>query len=110
MTVSTGIGSGIIADGKIYHGASGNAGDIGHTVVDPSFGQCACGQYGCLESIVSGTAIAKRGSEIMNEDLTSKEIFDLYAAGDSKIEIGRASCRERVFISVGFTEEGGEDR
>src|SRR5699024_7813768 len=42
-------------------------------------------QYGCLESIVSGTAIAKRGSAIMNEDLTTKEIFDLYAAGDPKI-------------------------
>ncbi len=85
ITVSTGVGSGIVADGKLLRGRKGNAGDIGHTVVDPSFGQCACGQYGCLESIVSGTAIAKRGSEIMNEDLTSKEIFDLYAAWDSKI-------------------------
>src|SRR5699024_343302 len=56
MTVSTGVGAGVIFDGQMLHGARGNAGDIGHTVVDPSFGKCACGQYGCLESIVSGTA------------------------------------------------------
>src|SRR5699024_932075 len=85
ITVSTGVGSGIVADGKLLRGRKGNAGDIGHTVVVPSLGQCSCGQYGCLESIVSGTAIAKRGSSIMNEDLTTKEVFDLYAAGHSKI-------------------------
>ncbi|MBU5465397.1 ROK family protein [Virgibacillus sp. MSJ-26] len=85
MTVSTGIGSGIIADGKIYHGASGNAGDIGHTVVDPSFGQCSCGQYGCLESIASGTAIAKRGSDILGKQVTTKDVFTLYDEGHLKI-------------------------
>src|SRR5699024_1867922 len=65
MTVSTGIGAGIIVDGNLLRGIKGNAGDIGHTVVDPSFGQCSCGQYGCLESIASGTAIAKHGTKII---------------------------------------------
>lgn len=85
MTVSTGIGAGIIADGKLLHGQKGNAGDIGHTVVDPSFGQCVCGQYGCLESIASGTAIAKHGSEIIGKELSTKDVFDLYAAGHPDI-------------------------
>src|SRR5699024_8864342 len=69
MTVSTGVGAGIIAEGKLLRGVKGNAGDFGHTVVDPSFGQCAGGQSGCLEVAASGTAIAKQGSEIMGKDL-----------------------------------------
>jgi len=85
MTVSTGVGSGLIFDGKILHGARGNAGDIGHTVVDPSFGKCTCGQYGCLESIVSGTAIAKRGSVILGKSVTAKEVFALYNEGHIEI-------------------------
>src|SRR5699024_3176592 len=78
MTVSTGIGAGIISDGKLLHGRKGNAGDVGHIVVDPSFGRCTCGQYGCLEWIASGTAIAREGSKIMGENLTTAEVFDLY--------------------------------
>lgn len=85
MTISTGIGAGIIADGKLLKGLEGNAGEIGHTVIDPSFGKCSCGQYGCLESIASGTAIAKRGSEMMDKDLSTKEVFDLYTEGNVKI-------------------------
>lgn len=97
ITVSTGIGAGIITDGKLLRGERGNAGDIGHTVVDPSFGQCVCGQYGCLESIASGTAIATRGSEIMGEDLSTKEIFSLYRDGDERI----VDFIERVFRVLG---------
>lgn len=97
ITVSTGIGAGIIADGRLLRGLKGNAGDIGHTVVDPSFGQCTCGQYGCLEAIASGTAIAKRGTEIMGIDLSTKEIFNLYAEGNKKI----VNLIESVFRVLG---------
>ena len=72
ITVSTGIGAGIIDNGQLLRGQKGNAGDIGHMVVDPSFGECSCGQLGCLESIASGTAIAKRGSEIIGRDVSTK--------------------------------------
>ena len=85
ITVSTGIGAGIIDNGKLLRGQKGNAGDIGHMVVDPSFGECSCGQSGCLESIASGTAIAKRGSKIMERDVTTEEVFDLF--GDNNPEI-----------------------
>src|SRR5699024_6786384 len=85
MTVSTGIGAGIIADGKLLRGRKGNAGDIGHMVVDPSFGQCTCGQYGCLEWIASGTAISREGSKIMGKALSSKEIFELYKQNQPEI-------------------------
>ena len=85
LTVSTGIGAGIIMDGKLLKGLKGNAGDIGHAVIDPSFGPCSCGQYGCLESIASGTAIAKRGSEIIGKELSTKEVFGLYKEGHPEI-------------------------
>lgn len=58
-TVSTGIGGGIIIAGRIYRGASFDAGEIGHTVILPKGPKCNCGKRGCLESLASGTAIAK---------------------------------------------------
>ena len=63
ITVSTGVGAGIIADGRLYRGAKGSAGEIGHTIIDPSGPPCGCGSRGCLESLSSGTAIARRAAE-----------------------------------------------
>ena len=57
--VGTGIGSGIVHDGKIYHGASGTAGEIGHTILFPDGRSCNCGGFGCLEAYASRMAIAK---------------------------------------------------
>jgi glucokinase len=54
ITVSTGVGGGLILDGRLYHGTSGNAGHVGHVVVDPDGPVCACGGRGCLEAIASG--------------------------------------------------------
>lgn len=58
--VGTGIGSGIIRDGKIYHGSSGTAGEIGHIIVDAGGRPCGCGGNGCLEAYASRSAIEKR--------------------------------------------------
>lgn len=58
MVVSTGVGGGIVLDGRLLDGASGNAGHIGHVVVEPEGRPCACGGQGCLEAEASGTAIA----------------------------------------------------
>lgn len=85
LTVSTGIGAGIVAEGQLLKGLKGNAGDIGHTVVDPSYGKCVCGQSGCLESIASGTAIAKRATEITGKQITAKEVCHLYNEGHPEI-------------------------
>jgi glucokinase len=54
ITVSTGVGGGLILDGRLYHGTSGNAGHIGHVIVEPDGPDCACGGRGCLEAIASG--------------------------------------------------------
>jgi glucokinase len=58
MTVSTGIGGGIIIENRLYAGASGVAGEIGHMTVDPNGPKCSCGNFGCLERMVSGKAVA----------------------------------------------------
>src|SRR6185312_15463198 len=59
MVVSTGVGGGIVLDGRLLDGAAGNAGHVGHVIVEPGGRQCACGARGCLEAEASGTAIAE---------------------------------------------------
>lgn len=60
MVVSTGVGGGLVIDGRLLDGASGNAGHVGHVVVVPGGARCGCGGRGCLEAEISGTAIARR--------------------------------------------------
>ncbi len=60
LTISTGIGAGIILDGEVYSGANGMAGEVGHTVVDLNGLLCGCGRRGCWEMIASGTAHRRR--------------------------------------------------
>ena len=57
MVVSTGVGGGLVVDGRLLHGAAGNAGHIGHVIVEPDGRPCACGGRGCLEAEASGTGI-----------------------------------------------------
>ncbi|MDD5082040.1 MAG: ROK family protein [Dehalococcoidales bacterium] len=59
LTVGTGIGGGIIIDGRLYPGASGAAGEMGHMTIDINGPKCPCGNTGCLEMLASGTAIAR---------------------------------------------------
>jgi glucokinase len=59
MVVSTGVGGGIVLDGRMLDGAGGNAGHIGHVIVEPRGHTCGCGARGCLEAEASGTAIAR---------------------------------------------------
>jgi predicted NBD/HSP70 family sugar kinase len=61
ITVSTGVGGGIVVGGEILEGAHGLAGEIGHLVVDPAGEECACGKRGCVETVASGPALARHG-------------------------------------------------
>ena len=63
ITIGTGIGGGLVLDGKLYHGASDVAGEIGHTTIDTEGRRCKCGNYGCLEAYASGPNIAMRAIE-----------------------------------------------
>jgi len=73
MVVSTGVGGGIVLDGRLLDGGDGNAGHIGHVVVVPEGRPCPCGSRGCLEAEVSGTAIAARtGAPAAEADLDER--------------------------------------
>ena len=80
MTIGTGIGGGLILDGKLYHGASDVAGEIGHTSIDSTGRRCKCGNYGCLEAYCSGPAIAERAREAIERE-ESPAIMEL-SGGD----------------------------
>lgn len=66
LTVSTGIGGGIIVDGQLYSGARGGAGEIGHMTIDVNGPLCSCGNTGCLEVLASGKAVAREAVRRIN--------------------------------------------
>lgn len=95
ITLGTGLGSGIVVDGKVVYGADGFAGELGHTIVDPDGRNCACGKKGCLETYVSAPGIKRTvfellGSEIENsslknycfDNLDAKKISEAAENGD----------------------------
>jgi len=65
-TLGTGIGGGIVIDGRLYRGARGFAGEIGHIVLDPGGPRCGCGGRGCLEALASGLALARRARKLLD--------------------------------------------
>jgi glucokinase len=66
LTISTGVGGGIVIDGRLYRGSMGNGGELGHVTIDCNGRRChGCGRLGCLEAYVSGTSIAERAREAL---------------------------------------------
>ena len=86
MVVSTGVGGGLILDGALYPGPSGNAGHIGHISVDLDGDPCPCGARGCVEILASGTAIARRalaeGWHPPGDDASAAAVAQSARAGD----------------------------
>ncbi|HET7631866.1 MAG TPA: ROK family protein [Gemmatimonadaceae bacterium] len=68
LTIGTGIGGGLIVDGRLLHGASDVAGEVGHSTIELNGRYCKCGNYGCLEAYASGPAIATRAREVLMRD------------------------------------------
>ena len=95
VTLGTGVGGGIIVDGKIVEGAHGAGGEIGHIHVEDSITDpCGCGNYGCLEQVASATGIVRLAKEelaknpvlpsaLRDTEVTSKAVFDAYKDGDA---------------------------
>ena len=71
LTLGTGIGSGIISDGRLVRGLTGAGAEAGHTVIDPAGPRCPCGLRGCLEQMASGGAIGRMGREAVGSDPSS---------------------------------------
>ena len=116
VTVSTGIGGGIIANGRLYMGGVGTAGEIGHTILRVDGPLCSCGRRGCLESFSAGWALAGRarrsialrqGSLLLNlaggepEKITAETLFEAADQGDS---LSRAILDDGArYLGIGLT-------
>ena len=93
LTVGTGIGGGIIINGRLYQGSSGIAGEIGHMTVDVNGAHCTCGNTGCLETFVSGPAIAGEARRRINQGEKSS-LIELVGSKIAEItaeEVGAAA-------------------
>jgi glucokinase len=111
VTLGTGVGGGIILDGKLWRGVDGSAGEIGHIGVDPFAGvPCTCGSRGCLEVYASATAIVRMAREAQPsyptsilhkvEALTSQKIYEAGLEGDElALEVLR---RMGVYLGIGL--------
>ena len=85
VTLGTGVGGGVILNGKLWRGSHGSAGEIGHTTVDPFSGlKCKCGNTGCLELFASATAIVRMARELGMKELTAEEVYEAGRDGDER--------------------------
>jgi glucokinase len=95
LTLGTGLGSGIVVDGKMVYGHTGFAGEVGHMIVVPNGRECGCGRHGCLETYASATGLVKTVSLMLSEmrdesilrdippsELTSKQVAEAAAKKD----------------------------
>ena len=113
ITLGTGIGGGIIAEGQIYRGSGGFAGEIGHLILLPDGPPCGCGKKGCLEALSSGLAIAREGRLFLesggggilreiaggeDEKLTAAHVFEAARKGDK----GALKIIERAAFFLGL--------
>ncbi len=115
ITIGTGIGGGLILDGRLYHGSSDVAGEIGHTTIDSNGRRCKCGNYGCLEAYTSGPNIALRAREALEsgersilpelvggdvERITAATVYEASERGDALArEVVRDTAR---FLGAGI--------
>jgi len=76
ITVSTGIGGGLVIDRKLHTGQNNFAGHVGHLVIDHNGIECGCGQTGCVEAIASGTAIQKRAQQELTPSISNQTLFE----------------------------------
>lgn len=87
ISINEGIGCGVILNGELYRGASGNAGEFGHIIIDTNGPECHCGNKGCWETLASESYIVNRYLKLSNsnKELTKKEIYQLGKNGDKKV-------------------------
>src|SRR5206468_11139840 len=83
LTVSTGVGGGVVIDGSLYRGSRGNGGELGHVTVDWHGRLCrGCGRRGCLEAYASGTSIAERAREAGMAGVTTADVAAAALVGE----------------------------
>lgn len=93
ITLGTGVGSGIVVDGKIVYGSDGFAGELGHVVIDrgPEARACGCGLKGCLETYCSATGIVRTAHEMLHKDSRPSLLRDLNPEDITGLEVTKAA-------------------
>ncbi len=102
ITVSTGIGGGVVLDGKLWRGSHGIAGEVGHMVVRAGGPLCTCGNHGCLEALAAGPAIARRAREALEAGRPGERLLALAGGAPSAI------TAETVFRAAESGDPAGE--
>ena len=82
LSIGTGIGAGLVLDGRVYRGSNGLAGEIGHTIFDPNGPQCKCGMRGCLETLAAGPALALQAQQAVQAG--EQSILESFSTLDSR--------------------------
>ncbi|HWU29643.1 MAG TPA: ROK family protein [Microbacterium sp.] len=98
LNLGTGVAAGIVIDGRIWRGARGTAGEVGHLVVDPHGRVCGCGQRGCIETLCGGGALARAWGR--GGDLPVKDILDAADAGDATASALRLDLQRGAAAAV----------
>ncbi|MFQ5586869.1 MAG: ROK family protein [Thermodesulfobacteriota bacterium] len=103
LTLGTGIGGGLVLDGRLWLGVDGTAGEVGHIVVEPDGIQCECGGRGCLEMYASATALVRMAREEgEGEQLTADDIARLAREGDRRYR--SLFSRLARYLGIGMTD------
>lgn len=97
VIMGTGVGGGIVVDGKAIVGLQGIAGEWGHNYLDESGGPCYCGKTGCVENVISGPALEKFYGRESGTHKTMKEIVDLASAGSDNVAVRTVDRMVRFF-------------
>jgi glucokinase len=101
LTLGTGIGGGIIVGGRVLHGQSGMAAELGHLTISPNGNPCGCGNVGCVEKHASATAIAAMARLIgLGHDLTSADVYNLAVDGNERAKTVFRSMGESLGIAL----------
>ncbi len=86
FTLGTGIGTGLVLNGHVYHGALGTAGELGHTPIIPNGRACGCGKRGCLEKYCAGRGLDITAAELLGQGNTAKELFAAAKEGNKEAQ------------------------
>ena len=82
VNIGSGVGAGVVVNGKLYHGANDLAGEVGHMTIDLNGDICDCGNKGCLQTFATGSAIVKKANQVSNEPIQSgEEVYKLAKSG-----------------------------
>ncbi|MCX6223387.1 MAG: ROK family protein, partial [Bacteroidia bacterium] len=108
ITLGTGLGSGLVIDGKLLYGQDGFAGEVGHTIVRPGSTnrECGCGRVGCLETYVSSTGLKRTLFKIMSDSILNSELRNLSFNEMTSLDIADAAERGDVLAKRAFEHTG----